>query len=127
MEDPLDFLRTAEAGTLLLLTTAGALTCSQLFPSLRTGAARRGVISLQLAFSVKRARAVLDSWADQHLDGAAKRSQYVDFAYIALYAWALALLGVLAGRAVGDELLSASNTRTAAAILAIAAWIAGAC
>jgi hypothetical protein len=90
--------------------------------------ARLGIVSLQLAFTPARARAILASWRARHLDGAATRSLFVDVPYIVLYAWALGALAALAGRAAaGDGFLSPADAATAAAWLAIGAWIAAFC
>jgi hypothetical protein len=126
--DPLAFLRTAEAGVLVLVTGAGAVTWTRLFPDVKTDEARWGIVSLQLAFTPAKARAILESWRARHLGGAAQRSLFVDVPYIVLYAWALGALATLAGRAAaGDGLLSPRDAATAAAWLAIGAWVAAFC
>jgi hypothetical protein len=126
--DPLDFLRTAEAGALLLVAAGAAATWTRLFPRLRTAAAPRGIVSLQLAFTAARAKAVIESWRARHLDGAARRSLFVDVPFVVFYAWTLGLLAVLAGRAAaGSDLLTPGDADTAAAAVAIGGWVAAFC
>jgi hypothetical protein len=128
MDDPLDFLHTAEVGTLLLVTAAAAYTWSRLFPRLLTKESPHGIVSLQLAFTARKAHAVIDCWRVRHLDGAAKRAQYIDLLFIVFYASALGLLAIAAGRAADSSgLLNPSDAGTAAAWLAIGAWVAGLC
>jgi hypothetical protein len=125
MDDPLGFLRTADDGSLLLITTAAALTWTRLFPQLNTKQAPCGIVSLQLAFTPSKAAAVIDSWRQHHLDGPAKRSLFTDLGFIVCYAWTLGLLASIAGRAAhASGLLNAQDAHTAAAALAISGWTA---
>lgn len=128
MDDPLEFLRTAELGTLLAIATGAAITTSQLFPDLTTKQAPKGIVSLQLAWTKERARKVISSWRTHRLDRAANRSLLVDGPFIIFYSVALGLTAVLAGRAAEvSNLLSGDRADTIGSALAIAALVAGLC
>jgi hypothetical protein len=84
-------------------------------------------VSLELAWTQRRAGEIIKSWRDRHLNQAATRSVRLDFLFIVLYAAALALLGTLAGRAAGGDLFSGEHGETLGGLLAIAAAAAGVC
>jgi hypothetical protein len=123
-----DSLRSAELSTLFAITFGSSLVWSRLFPRLRTDVAPGGIVSLQLAWTSPRASSITRSWRERHLEGAARRSIYVDFPFIVLYSFAIAFLALLAGRAADASSLASSDTASsAAAAAAIAAWTAGLC
>lgn len=125
MDDPLGFLRNTEVGTLLLIATGSAITLMRLFPQLKTNQAPCGIISLQLAFTSKRAGSVIRSWRQHHLEGPARRSLLTDLLFIVCYAWMLGLLASFAGRAAdASNLVGQQEARTLAAALAISGWTA---
>jgi hypothetical protein len=64
---------------------------------LRNSAARGGIVSLQMAGTVGRARAVIDSWDDQ-ARSSAKRGLWLDYLYLLSYAATLALACIWAAR-----------------------------
>jgi hypothetical protein len=124
----LDHLRGSELGILFAIGAGAALTSMRLFPNLKTDVARNGIVSLQLAWRSSRAAAVIGSWRERHLDGAVKRSIYVDFLYIASYTAAITFLALLTGRATKASGLFSDHTADLTAdFTAIAAWIAGTC
>jgi hypothetical protein len=121
-------LRGSEVATLFAISAGAALTFMRLFPNLKTAVAKKGIVSLQLAWSSARANAVIGSWRERHLDGSVKRSIYVDVLYIAGYSFAIAFLALLAGRAArASGLFSAHTADLTADFVAIGAWVAGAC
>jgi len=89
----------APLGILLAIVAGWALFVVRLFPNLKTVAAPRGIVSLQLAFTTARARVVVDDWRTRERAKAAARSQLTDVAFIALYVTALALVAVLVAHA----------------------------
>ena len=123
-----DHSRGSELATLFAISAGAALTFMRLFPNLKTAAAKKGIVSLQLAWSSARAKAVIESWRERHLDDSVKRSIYVDFLYIAGYSFAIAFLALLAGRAArASGLFSTHTADLMGNIVAIGAWVAGAC
>jgi hypothetical protein len=128
MGDPLDFLRTAEVGTLIAITGAAGVTVGRVFPSLAPRKAHRGMVALQLAWTKEKADAVIGFWRKRNREQAAKRAVYIDFAFIVFYSFGLGVLAVIAGRAAhAGGLLAGSDADTFGAALAIAGWVAGFC
>jgi hypothetical protein len=120
-------LRGSELAILFTICAGVALTCMRLFPDLKTSVARRGIVSLELAWKSSRAGSIISSWRQKHLEGAAKRSIYLDFVYIPFYSFSIAFLGLLAGRAAETGLFSSHNADLTADFVAIGAWTAGFC
>jgi hypothetical protein len=121
-------LRGSELAILFVACGGVALVWTQLFPNLTTSVAPRGIISLQLARSSERAAAIVQSFQEAHREGTARRSLYVDFPFILLYSFALAFLGLLAGRAaLASGLASSATADSLALATATAAWAAGLC
>jgi hypothetical protein len=125
-----DHLLGSELAILFTIAAGCALTSMRLFPSLKTNVAS-GIVSLQLAWTSERAAAIVGSWRERHLEGAAKRSLYVDyFLYIPCYTAAITFLALLTARAVkvsGLSWFSAHSADLTGDFTAAAAWIAGTC
>jgi hypothetical protein len=86
------------------------VTAFALFPNLRTSAAPRGIVSLQLAWRRTRSDEIVSSWQTAQLLGAAKRSLVTDEFFLLAYGAFFVLTGVLLGRAAAASgLLSAQN------------------
>jgi len=84
------------------------------------------IARLQLAGSATRADAIVSEWKRRGLLGQARRSVYVDFPFIVVYATLLALLVVLAERGAKDLDLIADDKTWVGVVLVVAALTAGA-
>lgn len=82
----------------LVLTAAVGVTLSVANAPLRTEAARAGIVSLELAGTTERARAVIDSWGPRQREAAAF-GLGLDFLFLLLYPTAMSLaVGLAADR-----------------------------
>jgi hypothetical protein len=122
------FVRTPPVAALFVTALAATAVLSRRFPRLKTPEARFGIVSLELAFTRRRAQAMIASWRSRGLEAAAKRSLLIDLPYIGCYTSALTLSAVLSGRAgAGSGVLSREGAHEATTVLATAAVAAGLC
>ena len=94
---------------------------------LRTTAAPRGIVALELAGTEERTRAILDSW--HHVPGAradATRGLYWDLDFLLVYATVLSHLCAWAGR-TADAAWNWPGAAGAGVLLAWLSWLAAAC
>jgi len=109
----------------LLLAVAAALTAviGVLFPRLGPP----GIVALELARSPRRAQQIVGRWQEAAELGRARRSVYLDFAFIVSYVAGLAFLILLAARAAEESgLMSGERADTFAWVGSLAMIGAGA-
>jgi hypothetical protein len=93
----------ADLGILLAVAAGWTIFVCRLFPDLKTPAAPRGIIDLQLAFTTERAATIVDDWRTHDRVRPARRSQCTDVVFIALYVTVLAIAAVLIAHATEAE------------------------
>jgi hypothetical protein len=126
MDDPLSFIPDANLGILFGMSAALAALCSALFPALRTPQSPAGILSLQLAPSPSKVRAIVGAWDRDGQMSAAWRSLWLDLPFIALYVLALASLASLVGAATAaGGLLPAAHGETVAAVGVLLSLVTG--
>jgi hypothetical protein len=125
---PFFTLEWPETGLLLAGLSFLFLLTMLLFPRpLDTREAKRGILSLELAWTPANARRILDSWRRAGMLGRAKRNVQWDFAFIPSYAAFAAVVGVVAARGAAEAgFLDTSTARDTASAVAWAMIFAGA-
>lgn len=123
---PLHSLTDGDLGVLLAAALGAVAAVGMLFPQLRTGAAPKGVLSLEMPWSESRARQVVDSFEAHGLTGADRRGVFIDFVWVPLYVAALVCAALLAARAgAASGLLSTAHDDEIANHLVVASIAAG--
>jgi hypothetical protein len=115
--------------TALLVSALAFLfsTSALLFPRpLETREARKGIMSLELAWRPSKAGMILESWGRNRILARAKRNVQWDFVFIPCYATFAAVVGVIAARGAAEAgLLSDATAKDLATAVAWTMLCAG--
>lgn len=116
-------LSSFNAWELILLVALSGLVVfliSSLFP-------RVDIVSLELAGSASRAKAIVDAWSREGLLGAARRNVFLDFPFLVAYSTLLALAVVLVERGATSSGFISTDAGEVGIAFVLAAFAAGVC